>query len=54
MRLLVGAAGAVLLAATSVTLVAGAAQAEPDRTITSNSTGTHNGYFYSYWKDSGN
>nr|AWD75446.1 xylanase [uncultured bacterium] len=52
--MLVGAAGAVLLAATSVTLVAGAAQAEPDRTITSNSTGTHNGYFYSYWKDSGN
>ena len=30
------------------------AYAEADRTITSNSTGTHNGYFFSYWKDNGN
>ncbi|BCJ48036.1 endo-1,4-beta-xylanase [Actinoplanes ianthinogenes] len=30
------------------------AHAEADRTITSNQTGTHNGYFFSYWKDSGN
>ena len=52
-RLLIGAACAAVLAATSVTL-AGTAHAEADRTITSNSTGTHNGFFYSYWKDSGN
>jgi endo-1,4-beta-xylanase len=32
----------------------GIANAEADRTITSNQTGTHNGYFFSYWKDSGN
>jgi len=32
----------------------GTAHAEADRTITSNTTGTHNGYFFSYWKDSGN
>jgi endo-1,4-beta-xylanase len=49
-RLLVGAA----FAATLVVVVPSAAHAEADRTITSNSTGTHNGFFYSYWKDSGN
>jgi endo-1,4-beta-xylanase len=53
MRLLIGGACAVVLAAASMTL-AGIAHAEADRTITSNSTGTHNGFFYSYWKDSGN
>src|SRR4051794_23382483 len=52
-RLLVGAATAAVLAAASVTL-AGAAHAEADRTLTSNITGTHNGYFFSYWKDTGN
>lgn len=36
------------------TLVTGTAHAEANRTITSNSTGNHNGFFYSYWKDSGN
>lgn len=36
------------------TMVTGTAHAEANRTITSNSTGTHNGFFYSYWKDSGN
>ncbi|MFI5888540.1 glycoside hydrolase family 11 protein [Actinoplanes sp. NPDC051513] len=53
MRLLISAASAVLLAAASVTL-SGVAHAEADRTVTSNTTGTHNGYFFSYWKDSGN
>jgi endo-1,4-beta-xylanase len=52
-RLFLGGACAVVLAAASVTL-AGTAQAEADRTVTSNTTGTHNGYFFSYWKDSGN
>jgi endo-1,4-beta-xylanase len=53
MRLLISGAGAVLLAVASVAL-AGIAHAEADRTITSNTTGTHNGYFFTYWKDSGN
>ncbi|SBT43763.1 glycoside hydrolase family 11 protein [Micromonospora narathiwatensis] len=52
-RLLIGSACAVVLAAASFTL-AGVAHAEADRTLTSNSTGTHNGFFYSYWKDNGN
>jgi endo-1,4-beta-xylanase len=51
-RLLIGGVCAAALAvAVSLT---GIAHAEADRTITSNSTGTHNGFFYSYWKDSGN
>jgi endo-1,4-beta-xylanase len=37
-----------------VLLLPGVASAEADRTITSNQEGTHNGYFFSYWKDSGN
>ena len=52
-RLLIGGACAVVLAAASVALT-GTAHAEADRTVTSNTTGTHNGYFFSYWKDSGN
>ena len=50
--LLISTAAAIVTAGTTVTLTA--AHAEADRTITSNSTGTHNGFFYSYWKDSGN
>jgi endo-1,4-beta-xylanase len=53
LKLLVGAASAVALAVTG-TMLAGTAHAEADRTITSNTEGTHNGYFFSYWKDSGN
>ncbi|MEU4241300.1 glycoside hydrolase family 11 protein [Actinoplanes sp. NPDC026619] len=52
-RPLISIASAVLLAVASVA-VATAAHAEADRTVTSNTTGTHNGYFFSYWKDSGN
>ncbi|WP_308016475.1 glycoside hydrolase family 11 protein [Jidongwangia harbinensis] len=51
-RALFGGACAVVLAVTGVT-VAGTAHAEADRTITANEEGTHNGYFFSYWKDSG-
>ncbi|MGW4948503.1 glycoside hydrolase family 11 protein [Actinoplanes sp. NPDC004185] len=53
LRMLLGGATVAVLAAASIT-VAGVAHAEADRTITSNLTGTHNGYFFSYWKDSGN
>ncbi|WP_213455617.1 glycoside hydrolase family 11 protein [Rhizomonospora bruguierae] len=53
MRLVVSGASAVVLALASVA-VAGTAHAEADRTVTSNTTGTHNGYFFSYWKDNGN
>ncbi|MDG4834282.1 glycoside hydrolase family 11 protein [Solwaraspora sp. WMMD1047] len=50
--MLVGGVSAVVLVATSLTL-ATAAHAEPDRTITSNLEGTHNGFFFSFWKDNG-
>ncbi|GAA2513777.1 glycoside hydrolase family 11 protein [Winogradskya humida] len=53
LRLLISAVCAAVLAAVSLA-VAGVAHAEADRTITSNLTGYHNGYFFSYWKDSGN
>ena len=53
LRLLIGGLSALAVVAAG-TLVATTAFAEADRTITSNETGYHNGFFYSYWKDSGN
>ena len=54
MRLLLGVTYATALAV-GVTMVAtiAPAHAEADRTVSSNSTGTHNGFYYSFWKDSG-
>ncbi|MEU7923726.1 glycoside hydrolase family 11 protein [Micromonospora sp. NPDC049801] len=54
-RLLLGAACAVVLAVTgTVAVTATSAYAEADRTLTSSLTGTHNGYYFSFWKDGGN
>lgn len=52
-RLLIGGVCTVAVVAASAVL-SGTAHAEADRTVTSNTTGTHNGYFFSYWKDNGN
>jgi len=49
--MLIGGASAVVLAITGTVL---ATAAHADTTVTSNQTGTNNGYFFSYWKDSGN
>ncbi|GIF06817.1 glycoside hydrolase family 11 protein [Actinoplanes siamensis] len=51
-RLLAGAALALATAIAGMALP-GAAHAESDRTVSSNTTGTHNGYYFSFWKDSG-
>jgi len=52
LRMLVGGACAVALVTTgTMAILASPAQAQ---TITTNQEGTHSGYFYSFWKDSGN
>ncbi|MFV2021963.1 glycoside hydrolase family 11 protein [Micromonospora sp. LOL_023] len=53
MRLLIGTACAAALVVSGM-VIAPSAHAEADRTLSQNSTGTHNGYYYSFWKDSGN
>src|SRR5690349_20693853 len=46
---LIGGAIAAAMAITAA-VVPGIANADADVTVTSNSTGTHNGYFYSFWE----
>ena len=48
MRLLLGATCAAVLAAGGTVTAAPHAYAEADRTLPSNTTGTHNGYFFSF------
>ncbi len=50
MRLLIGGACAAMMVTAAVAGLAGTANAEPDKTVTSNSTGTHNGFFYTFWQ----
>ena len=47
-RLLLG--GACALALTAAIVLPGVANADANQTVTSNSTGTHNGFFYSFWE----
>jgi endo-1,4-beta-xylanase len=53
-RMLIGVACAMVLAAVGSTVMATTnAYAEADRQVCSNTTGTHNGFYFSFWKDSG-
>ena len=51
LRMLLGGVCAALLAITGTVM---ATTAHADTTVTSNQTGTNNGYFFSFWKDNGN
>lgn len=51
-RGLIGGAGALALGASALVLP-GTAHAEPNRTVTANQTGNHNGFYYSFWTDAG-
>ncbi|MCA2217986.1 glycoside hydrolase family 11 protein, partial [Wangella sp. NEAU-J3] len=53
MRLLLGASCAAVLAVGGTLIAAPNAHAEADRQLSSNATGTHNGFYFSFWKDSG-
>ena len=51
-RLVTASACAAVMAIAGLVFT-GVAHAEADRTVSSNTTGTHNGYYFSFWKDSG-
>jgi endo-1,4-beta-xylanase len=48
----IGGSGALALGASAL-LVPGTVHADPNRTVTSNQTGTHDGFSYSFWTDAG-
>jgi endo-1,4-beta-xylanase len=52
--MLIGAACAAVLVTAGATAILSNPARAATVTVTSNSTGTHNGYYYSFWKDSGN